>query len=161
MLNQVPKVRKTGKIKTKFSKAVIRWSLNDCAFLLGDKNVEITSLANGESTLVLSNWVTQGTIACYASNAVGQAECKADLSLEKSNLERNYDLLKEEYRIHSGITSRGSYSIVKRASERKSGVEVALKSVCRKSVDKTGIRQARSSYDVFNYMLTFLKVVLV
>ena len=38
---------------------MIRWSLNDRAFLLGDKNVEITSSANGESTLILSNWVTQ------------------------------------------------------------------------------------------------------
>ena len=67
--------------------------------------------------------------------------CKADLALEKSNLEKNYAIVKEEYRVHSGVTARGSYSIIRRASERKTGIEVAIKSVCRRNIDKTGIRR--------------------
>ena len=85
--------------------------------------------------------LNQGTVTCTIENSLGSTQCKADLCLEKSNLEKNYAIVKEEYRVHSGVTARGSYSIIKRASERKTGQEVAIKSVCRKNIDKTGIRR--------------------
>ena len=54
---------------------------------------------------MFKNWAEQGTVTCQASNYMGSAECKADLSLEKSNLEKNYSIVKEEYRVHSGLKS--------------------------------------------------------
>lgn len=122
-------------------KPSVRWTLNDRTFLNTDKHVKLESTSDGLHTLSLTNWATQGTVTCHVENAIGKVQCKADLCLEKSNLEKNYAIVKEEYRVHSGVTARGSYSIIRRASERKTGQEVAIKSVCRKNIDKTGIRR--------------------
>ena len=119
----------------------VTWSLNDQIFRVSDENVQIENETNGKSSLTLINWAQQGTVTCLAKNSKGQVTCKADLALEKSNLEKNYAIVKEEYRVHSGVTARGSYSIIRRASERKTGIEVAIKSVCRRNIDKTGIRR--------------------
>ena len=39
------------------------------------------------------------------------------------------------------MTARGSYSVIRRASERKTGKEVAIKTVSRDQIDKAGIRR--------------------
>ena len=43
--------------------------------------------------------------------------------------------------IFLGVTARGSYSVIRRASERKTGKEVAIKTVSRDQIDKAGIRR--------------------
>ena len=66
------------------------------------KGVAIEETEDGIHQIMFKNWAEQGTVTCQASNYMGSAECKADLSLEKSNLEKNYSIVKEEYRVHSG-----------------------------------------------------------
>lgn len=120
----------------------VEWKLNSTKLNNGDKGVLIDdNPEDGLHQITFKNWAAQGTITCIASNLLGDAECKADLSLEKSNLEKNYSIVKEEYRVHSGISARGSYSVIRRASERKTGKEVAIKTVSRENIDKAGIRR--------------------
>lgn len=119
----------------------IEWKLNNRRISNADKGVDIQELDDGVHQISFKNWAAQGTITCIASNVSGEAECKADLALEKSNLEKNYSIVKEEYRVHSGVSARGSYSVIRRASERKTGKEVAIKTVSRENIDKAGIRR--------------------
>ena len=76
----------------------VKWTLNDRIFQQGDNNVQIDSTVDGFHSLSLSNWATQGTVTCHVENSIGKVQCKADLCLEKSNLEKNYAIVKEEYR---------------------------------------------------------------
>ena len=119
----------------------VEWKLNNVKLSDGDKGVLIEDQDDGVHQITFKNWAAQGTITCVASNILGDAECKADLALEKSNLEKNYSIVKEEYRVHSGVSARGSFSVIRRASERKTGKEVAIKTVSRESIDKAGIRR--------------------
>ena len=119
----------------------VEWKLNNVKLSDGDKGVVIEDQDDGVHQITFRNWASQGTITCVASNILGDAECKADLALEKSNLEKNYSIVKEEYRVHSGVSARGSYSVIRRASERRTGKEVAIKTVSRDNIDKAGIRR--------------------